>query len=161
MAITRYNRRRGLRTLDPLSYFFDFPELYSGRMLNLIPGFFDDSVTTLAYHPAIDMYEDDESVRVKLDLPGMSKDEINISFDGHILSITGRREEKDEKKSGSYWSRERFTGEFHRYVHIPSDVDSEKLKANFKDGVLEVILPKVEEAKVKKIAIESGESGEK
>jgi HSP20 family protein len=168
MAITRYNRRRGLRTLGPLESFFDFPELYGGRMLDYLPSFFERDLT-VAWHPSVDLYEDGENVYVKMDLPGLSKDDINISFDGHILSITGRREEEEiDEKNGSYWSRERFSGEFHRYVHIPGDVDSESLKARFKDGVLEVTLPKTEKARVKKIAIESGkdesdlkESGDK
>lgn len=159
MAITRYNRSRGLRALDPFEAFLDLPELYGGRLLDYFPNLFGRDVSVTAWHPSVDMYEDENNVCVKMDLPGITKDDINMSFDGHILSVTGRREtEKIEDESSSYWSRERYMGEFHRYVHIPGDVDSENLKAKFKDGVLEVTLPKSEKAKTKKIAIESAES---
>jgi HSP20 family protein len=91
-----------------------------------------------------------------MDLPGVSKDEIDISFDGHILSVTGRREGEKSEGDTCYWSRERFAGEFHRYVHIPAEVISDGLKAKYDNGILEVALPKPEAAKRKKIAIESG-----
>ena len=159
MAITRYNRSRGLRTLDPFEAILDFPELYGGRILDYFPNFFGRDMSVTAWHPSVDMYEDENNIYVKMDLPGITKDDINMSFDGHILSVTGRREAEDiEDEGGSYWSRERYIGEFHRYVHIPGDVDSDNLKAKFKDGVLEVTLPKTEKAKAKKIAIESVES---
>lgn len=161
MAITGYNRSRGLRMLDPFEALFDFQELSGGRMLDYFPSLLGRDMSVTAWHPSVDIYEDENNVYVKMDLPGITKDDINISFDGHILSVTGRREAEDiEDEGGSYWFRERFTGEFHRYVHIPGDVDSEQLKARFKDGVLEVTLPKSEKAKAKKIPIESGEQKE-
>jgi len=139
----------------------DLPDIYSDVMADFPRLFGRDRLADvpLAWHPAVDVYEDNEHVFVRMDLPGLSKDDIDISFDGHILSITGRREEEKSEDSSCYWSRERFRGEFHRYVHIPAEVMSEDLKATFTDGVLEVMLPKAERAKRKKIAIESGEKG--
>lgn len=158
MAITRY---RGLRGLEPFASMFDWPDLYSDTLLDF-PRLFGRNrgvELPMVWHPSVDMYESDGSVLVRMDLPGLSKDDIDISFDGHVLSVTGQREEEEEKtdEGSCYWSRERFTGDFHRYVHIPTEVLSEKLKAKFKDGVLEIELPKAEKAKRKKIAIEFGE----
>ena len=155
MAITRY---RKLRELEPFASLFDWPDVFADTWLDF-PGLSGRKGTrslTGTWHPSADVYEDGERVIVKMDLPGLSKDEIDVSFDGHILSITGRREEEESKDGTSYWSRERFVGEFHRYVHIPGDVVSDDLSAKYNDGVLEVVLPKAQKAKKKKVAIESG-----
>lgn len=152
MALVRHRRLRGW---DPFTGITDLPNVYGERMFDF-PRFLSDGELGLsAWHPAVDMYEDNDNFIVKVDLPGLTKDDINISFDGHILSITGNRVE-EAKGDGSYWSRERFTGDFHRYVHLPMEVSSENLTAKFTDGVLEVTLPKTEKSKVKKIPIESG-----
>lgn len=153
MAITRY---RGLRGLAPFTGMFDWPDMYSDTFLDF-PSLFERGVgLPTAWHPSVDMYEDNGKIFVRMDLPGLSKEDIDISFDGHVLSVTGQREEGKLNEGSCYWSRERFSGDFHRYVHIPAEVLSEKLKAKFKDGVLEIELPKAEKAKRKKIAIESG-----
>ncbi len=152
MALVRY---RNLGGWNPVSDLMDLMDLGSRRFANFDVG---DGATRVAWHPPVDMYEDNDMILVRMDLPGMKKDEIDISFDGHILSITGTRQEKELNGNGSYWSRERFTGEFHRYVHIPAEVSSEGLVATFTDGVLEVSLPKKESSRLKKIPIESGEA---
>ncbi len=155
MAITRY---RGLR--NPLfAGMLDLPDWFSDTMLDF-PRWYRDEFDVglpLAWHPPVDMYEFGDNVYVRIDLPGLSKDDIDISFDGHILSVSGRRKEETEGSEICYWSRERFMGDFHRYVHIPGEVVSDNLKATFHDGVLEIALPKSEKSKTKKIAIESGE----
>lgn len=155
MAITRFRR---LRELDPFTSFFDLPDVFSDRMLDF-PRLVGRSRTgdmPTAWHPSVDVYDDEEKVYVKMDLPGVSKDDIDISFDGHILSITGHRKTEKEVNEDGYWSRERYTGEFRRHVHIPTDVGSDDLKATYKDGVLLVTLHKTEKVKKKKIDIESG-----
>lgn len=155
MAITRYGRRTDW---EPLRAFYDFPEVVAERMLDFRSLFGRERGFGLptAWHPSADIYEDDGNVYVKMDLPGMKRDEIDISFDGHILSITGRREDGELRESECYWSRERYAGEFHRFVHIPSEASSDDLKAKYEDGVLTVTLHKTEQARRKKIAIESG-----
>ena len=155
MTLTRYKR---MRDLDPFTGLLDWPDFFTDTMARF-PKFFgreDGRDLVTAIHPAVDVYEDDGYVFVRMDLPGLTKDEIDITFDGHILSVTGRREEETAKDGGCYWSRERFAGDFHRYVHIPGDVVSDKLKARYENGVLEVSLPKAEKVKRKKVAIESG-----
>ena len=155
MAITRYRR---LRDMDPFTRFFDAPDVFTDRLMDWPRLFGRDRVFDLpmAWHPSTDVYEEDDKVYVKMDLPGLTKDEIDVSFDGHILSVTGHRKTEKEKDDGCYWSRERYTGEFHRYVHIPVEVGSKDLKAKYEDGVLLVTLEKAEKMKKTKIAIESG-----
>ncbi len=157
MTLTRFRRRTAA---DPFGTFYGLPERFSDWTPD-VPSFFgrgENQGFGMGWHPAADVYEDDGNVYVKMDLPGMSKDDIDISFDGHVLSITGRRKEEEVKEDECYWSRERYLGEFHRYVHVPAEVSSEELKAKYEDGVLRVALHKTESAKKKKIAIESGGS---
>jgi len=157
MTLTRYRRRTDW---EPFRSFYDLPEVFTDRTSDFPSIFGRDRGFDFpkAWHPSADVYEDDGEVFVKMDLPGMTRDEIDISFDGHILSITGRRDEDESKESECYWSRERYFGEFHRYVHVPAEVTSDDLKARYDEGVLMVTLHKAEKAKRKKIAIESGKN---
>lgn len=157
MTLTRYRR---VTDWEPFRSFYDVPDVFTKRMLDF-PTFFGrdrEVAVPMTWHPSSDVFEDDGNVYVKMDLPGLKKEEIDISFDGHILSITGRREEEDLKESECYWSRERYFGEFHRYVHIPAEVSSDDLKAKYDEGVLTVALHKEEKAKKKKITIEAGKN---
>ena len=157
MTLTRY--RRGT-DWEPFRSFYEYPDVFSERMTDF-PSFSGHGRgfgAPTAWHPSADVCTDDDNVYMRMDLPGLKKDEIDISFDGHILSITGRRKEEDLEENESYWSRERYFGEFHRFVHIPAEVSSEDLKARYEDGVLTVTLHKEEKAKRKKIAIEAGKN---
>ena len=106
--------------------------------------------------PAVDIFEQDDFVVVKAELPGMKKEEINIELNAGLLRITGekKREEKIERKD--YYRMERSEGSFERRISLPSGIDTEKVKASFKDGILDIRIPKTEEAKRKerKIKIE-------
>ncbi|MBI5117144.1 Hsp20/alpha crystallin family protein [Candidatus Poribacteria bacterium] len=157
MAIVRH---RGAREFEPFTNFFDFPELFTDRSVDFPLGFGGRRLLDMptVWHPTADVFEDDNYFYVRMDLPGMTKDQIALSFDGHILSVTGNRGEGQYGDDTCYWSRERYTGEFHRYVHVPGEVNSENLMAKYESGVLEVALPKTEKAKRLKIAIESGEN---
>ena len=110
--------------------------------------FFDEG-----WVPALDLYEDREDLVVKAELPGLSKDEIDISLHEGTLAISGERkaETKDET-NGSYRS-ERFFGRFQRTLTLPKAVDAGKVQATYKDGVLTVTLPKTEEAKPRQIQV--------
>ena len=90
---------------------------------------------------------------VKAELPGMKKEDINVDLNDGVLRITGekKREEKVEKKD--YYRLERAVGSFERRISLPSGIEAEKTKASFKDGVLEIQIPKTEEAKKKETKI--------
>ena len=106
--------------------------------------------------PAIDVFEEDNAVVVKAELPGMKKEDISVELSNGILKITGekKREETVEKKN--YYRTERSLGSFERRISLPAETQVDKAKASFKDGLLEIKIPKSEEAKKKqrKINIE-------
>lgn len=103
--------------------------------------------------PAVDIYENNESVVVRAELPGVEKDRISVEVKDGILSLRGERKFEKEVKEESYHRIERSYGNFQRSFSLPVSVDQEKVTAKFKDGVLEVILPKREQAKPKQIKV--------
>ena len=104
--------------------------------------------------PAMDMRENDGEVLVSLELPGMSKSDIKVSVKNDVLSITGEKKAEKADEKENVHRVERTYGYFKRSVALPVEVDSGKVKASFKDGVLKVTLPKVEAKKPKEIPIQ-------
>ena len=104
--------------------------------------------------PAMDMRENDGEVLVSLELPGMSKSDIKVSVKNDVLSITGEKKAEKTDEKENVHRVERTYGYFKRSVALPVEVDSGKVKASFKDGVLKVTLPKVEAKKPKEIPIQ-------
>ncbi len=104
--------------------------------------------------PKVDVIDRDEDVLVRAEVPGVKKEDIEISISGGMLTIKGeaRREEKEEK--GDYYRAEISRGAFARTLPLPTEVDDTKAKAAMKDGVLELTLPKVEKSKRRSIKIE-------
>lgn len=103
--------------------------------------------------PSVDVYEEKDAVVAKAELPGMKKEEIEVSLVGETLTIKGEKKEDKEVKDDDYYRRERSYGSFLRSVGLPCEVKSEDIKASFKDGVLEIRMPKTEEAKKKTVAV--------
>lgn len=103
--------------------------------------------------PSLDVYEEKDSVVVKAELPGMKKEEVEVNLAGETLTIKGEKKEDKEVKEDDYYRRERSYGSFLRSVGLPCEVKSDEIKASFKDGVLEVRMPKTEEAKKKSISV--------
>jgi HSP20 family protein len=99
--------------------------------------------------PVVDVYEEKDDVVAKVELPGMAKDDIEVELTEDILTIRGEKKKEEEVKEEDYYRCERAYGSFSRTVELPNEVQSEKAKASFKDGVLEVRVPKTEEAKRK------------
>lgn len=102
--------------------------------------------------PAIDLYEDNDNLVVMAELPGMAKEDIDISLHGDVLTISGERKEQ-ERQDAEVYRAERFLGRFQRTLTLPTAVDSSKVQANYKDGILKVTLPKAEHAKPKQIEV--------
>ena len=103
--------------------------------------------------PAIDLYEDKDNIVVKAELPGMDKDDVQVNLSDHLLTIKGEKKKENEIKEENYYRSERSYGSFVRTLELPKDVHADKVKASFKSGVLEVRLPKTEEAKTKEIKV--------
>ncbi len=105
--------------------------------------------------PAMDIRERENEYVVRTDLPGVKKDDIQITLENGVLTITAEtRSEKEEKEDGQVLLQERRYGKYVRSLRLGSQVDGNKLKAGYKDGVLELILPKAEAVKPKKITVD-------
>lgn len=114
----------------------------------------DEGLRTGMWTPAVDIYETNDSVVVKAELPGVDKDQIAVEVKDGILSLRGERKFEKEVKEESYHRIERSYGGFQRSFSLPVSVDPNKVTARFKDGVLEVNLPKKEQAKPKQIQVD-------
>ena len=103
--------------------------------------------------PVVDFLEEKDEIVVKAELPGMDKDNIEVNLTDHTLTIKGEKKKEEEVKEENYYKSERFYGSFMRTLELPTDVHSDKVKASFKNGVLEVRLPKTEQAKAKETKV--------
>jgi HSP20 family protein len=104
--------------------------------------------------PAVDVYQDKDQFTVVAELPGLKKEDIELSLHDGVLTISGER--KQEKKGEEGYRNERFFGRFQRSVTLPASIDGNKVKATYQDGILRVELPKAEEAKPKQIEVSVG-----
>lgn len=105
--------------------------------------------------PDIDIFERDEKIVVKMDLPGLKPEDVEVTLEGNMLQITGKREMEKEVKEENYYCSERAFGEFSRAVRLPEGVTTDSIEVAFKDGVLEVTVtrPAPAESKAVKIAV--------
>ena len=105
--------------------------------------------------PVVDLYEDKDNVVVRAELPGLKKEDIDISLHQNSLIISGERKLESEDKDGETSRSERFFGRFQRALELPKAVDANKVSATYKDGILTVKLPKTEESKPKQITVKA------
>jgi HSP20 family protein len=135
-----------------------------GRLTNLrdeIDRLFESPLSELAtsaqllsgWTPAIDVYENKDNVYVKAELPGMKREEIEVSLHEGTLSLSGERKTEQKVQDAEVCRTERFLGRFQRTVTLPAPVAADKAKAQYQDGILTVTLPKTEEAKPRHIEV--------
>lgn len=134
----------GLR--DEIDRLFEVPLSEFARTSQLLSG----------WTVALDVYEDADNIFVKAELPGMKKEDIDISLHDGCLSISGERKSETNREDAETYRAERFFGRFQRTVTLPTSVAADKVKAQYKDGILTVTLPKAEEAKPKHIDVNLG-----
>lgn len=106
--------------------------------------------------PAVDVSENNDEFVVRAELPGMSHEDIEINIQENILTLKGEKKQEHKEEQENFHRLERSYGAFTRSFTLPANVKADDIKANFKNGVLEVAIPKAEEAKPKKIAISAG-----
>ncbi|HXX81564.1 MAG TPA: Hsp20/alpha crystallin family protein [Thermodesulfovibrionales bacterium] len=99
--------------------------------------------------PSVDIYEDGHEVVLKADLPGIDKKDIDVNIGHGFLTISGERKKEEKVEKGNYYRYERTHGSFFRRFELPPEIDTDKIRAHFEKGVLEVRIPKSVEAKVK------------
>ena len=146
MNLIKWNPWREMPTLSGrFNRLFDDPFFHIGRMA-------DDSDLGM-WNPAVDLYEKDDHFMIKAELPGVDKKAIKIDLKDRLLTLSGERSYDNEVKEENYYRRERSYGKFQRAFTLPADVDSDKISAEFKDGVLQIEVPKPEEKQAKQVTI--------
>ena len=147
MSIMRWRPRRDLVSVrDEMNHLFDgffsgWPEPRKG----LLEG---------EWTPSIDVAETNGDITVTAELPGVKQEEVDITIADDVLTLKGEKKEKKEVKEKNYHRIERSYGSFQRSVALPTGVQADKAKATYKDGILKITVPKVEEAKPKQIKID-------
>jgi len=121
---------------------FDFDHLPSSS------GLFDRS-----FSPAIDVVENTNDYTVTCELPGLDQKEIDVSIASNVLTLKGQKKDEHEEKKSKFYKKESWSGSFQRTLPLPMSVAAEKVKAELKDGILTVVLPKKEEVKPRQIAV--------
>ena len=146
MNLVKWSPWREMPTLqNRFNRLFDDPFFRVGQM--------DDDACMDLWNPAVDLYEKDGHFMIKAELPGVDKKDIKIDLQDRLLTLSGERTYDNEVKEENYYRRERSYGKFQRAFTLPADVDSDKIKAEFKDGVLQIEVPKPEEKKAKQVTV--------
>ncbi|MEM9276794.1 MAG: Hsp20/alpha crystallin family protein [Cyanobacteria bacterium P01_F01_bin.143] len=140
MTIVKTNRE----ALPSFSNLFD--DFFNTELGHWRRSNFSESNTTL---PKVNIKEDDNGFIVEMAAPGMKKSDFNIELDHHLLTISSEREEENNGENSKYSNREFAYHSFHRSFTLPESANGEKIKASYEDGILEIAIPKKEEAKPK------------
>jgi HSP20 family protein len=153
MAITRWDPFRDVLALQNRmnSLFQDFNRGDNGG----------DVMTTAAFVPPVDIYEDEHKITLKLEVPGMKESDLDIQLENNTLTVKGERKFENEEKEENFHRIERRYGSFFRSFTIPNTVNPETVKANYEAGVLRIELERRAEAKPKQIKVEVGGTGHK
>ncbi len=119
----------------------------------------DEALTTSTFAPPVDVYEDEHTVTLKIEVPGIDEKDLDIRVENNTLTVHGERKLEKEEKEENYRRVERQYGSFTRSFTLPTTVDAEQVKADYDKGVLKISLPKKAEAKPKQIKVNVGQSG--
>jgi HSP20 family protein len=152
MALVRWEPVRELTSLQNemnrlFNTFFDTPTTGNGG----------NGTTLRRWIPPMDLVETDEHFVLKADLPGLDEGDVNIEVEDNVLTVSGERKAEHEDKREGYVRVERAYGSFRRSLTLPEGIDPEAVSASFEKGVLEVRIPKPEQRKPRKVAIQVGE----
>lgn len=141
MALVRWDPARELASME------------IDRLNRMFSDFMGENLSR-SWTPTVDIYTaDDHAVVIKADLPDVRREDIRVTFENNVLTLTGERKVEDEKTRHNYHRMERFYGSFSRSFTLPATVDATNITATYKDGVLTVRLPQREEAKPKQITV--------
>jgi HSP20 family protein len=108
---------------------------------------------TSAWHPAVDIFEDKDAVKIVAELPGVKPDDVKLSLESNLLTIRGEKKQEAEERSERVHRYERSYGSFERAFALPSTVDGEKISAEYQNGILTVTVPKAERARPREIPV--------
>jgi HSP20 family protein len=146
MNLVRWNPWNDMWTLrNRFNRFFDEAMIPAGNG--------DDSLSLADWNPVVDIYDNEDSVVINAELPGIEKDKITVDVKGRVLTLCGERSDEKEVRQDSYYRRERSFGRFERSFTLPAHVETEKITADYKDGILKIHVPKPEAVKPKQITV--------
>lgn len=148
--MTRLIKRNRRPLAEPASLFPDFDHMMAGffRPMGDLP-----TMSPAGWTPAVDVQETDDAYLLEAELPGLNKDDVNVSFEDGVLTLTGERKFEEETEEKNYRRIERRYGTFSRSFNLGRHIDSDKVEATFKDGLLTVTVPKTEAVKPRTIEI--------
>ncbi len=149
MSINRYDPFRDLRTLQQ-----EVNRLFTG---NLPRSFDDEGIARGAWSPSVDIYENKDHIVLEAELPGMSREDFDLSVENNVITLRGERHFEKKEDTDNYHRVERAYGSFLRSFTLPNTVSAEGANADYRNGVLRVTLPKREETKARRIEVK-GES---
>jgi HSP20 family protein len=150
MALVRW-QPRSLAAWDPFRELSDLRQEMN-RLFDWTLGRTTGLVES-GWFPPMDVVEKDDQVVVKMDLPGLTKQDVEVSLVNNVLTVRGERKQEEEKKDDNFYTCERVYGRFERTIELPVSVDPDKVEATFKNGVLEIRLPKTAESRTRQISI--------
>jgi HSP20 family protein len=151
MSIVRYDPFRDLRNLQE-----EVNRLFS---TNLTRSFGDEGIARGAWNPSVDIYENKDQIVLEAELPGMNREDFDVSIENNVITVRGERRFEKKDESDSYHRVERSYGSFTRSFTLPQTVSADSAAAEYRNGVLRVTLPKREEVKARRIEIQ-GEGDE-
>lgn len=146
MTIVRWDPLRNVSTLqDRINRLFDdaFPT----------SKFLEDDISFSTWKPVVDIFDTNGSIVIHAELPGLKKEDVEVDVKGNLLTLRGERKLNTEIKEDRYYRRERNHGTFHRAFTLPSEIEPDKITAKFKDGILEIEIPKPDTEKPKQISV--------
>jgi len=150
-VLTRWDPFRELSALqNRMSRLFEEQQYGSGR---------EESLTAGAFVPPVDIYEDEHSIQLKLEVPGIEQKDLDVKVENNILTVSGERKFEKEEKEENFRRVERRYGSFTRSFTLPNTVNAEDVSADYNNGVLKIRLGKRAEAKPKQIKVNIGEGG--
>jgi HSP20 family protein len=154
MLTKRQPRIPSLGVLNPFEGLAGFRRLFDEPFANSTEMGCCSSVEERDWKPLVDVVETKENILLKVEVPGVKQEDINISIEDNTLTVKGERKYESQVDEEGYSRFERTYGAFQRSVQLPPTVDADRVKAGYKDGVLEIQLPKREEAKPKTVKVE-------
>ena len=134
----------------PMSLLDEIEELTREMWGSWRPGAFANT-----FVPRTEMYEEKGELVIKTELPGIKKEDLDVTLEGDTLTIKAEKKEEEAAEESTYHTRERYYGHYFRSTTLPFHVDSDRISATFKDGVLELRLPKAEEVDAKRIEVKA------
>lgn len=130
---------------------FSLPQIMQRMFEDVEP-----SARSAAINPPVDILENDTEVRLVLEVAGLDRESMKVTFENHVLTVSGEKNQKLTPPEGAYFRGERRFGRFHRAFTVPTRVDASKIEATYTDGLLSIVMPKTAEAQPRKIEIKAG-----